>query len=110
MKKIALQASIILVLVFLAATLGAATPTEGIKVGVLLPLTGKLADFGEIERKSFLMAADEINETGGIDGEPIHLMIEDTGGKPKTGQAAMQKLIFQIDSMRGHLLKNIVRL
>ena len=95
MKKITVQASILLALIFLGTTLGTAAPAEGIRVGVLLPLTGKFAEIGEIERKSFLMAVDEINGTGGIDGEPIELIVEDTVGKPETGQAAIQKLILQ---------------
>ena len=95
MKKIAAQAFVILALLFLGTTLEAAAPAKGIRVGVLLPLTGKLAELGEIERKSFLMAVDEINGTGGIDGEPIELIVEDTVGKPETGQAAIQKLILQ---------------
>ena len=66
-----------------------------IKVGVVLPLTGKLAKFGEIENKSFLMAVDEINAAGGINGEKIELIIEDTTGKPDVGRSALEKLISQ---------------
>ncbi|MCP4666047.1 MAG: ABC transporter substrate-binding protein [Deltaproteobacteria bacterium] len=68
---------------------------DGIKVGVILPLTGKLAKFGEIENKSFLMAAEEINAAGGINGKKIELIIEDTTGKPDVGRSAIEKLISQ---------------
>ena len=64
-----------------------------IKVGVILPLTGKLAKFGEIENKSFLMAAEEINAAGGVNGKKIELIIEDTTGKPDVGRSAIEKLI-----------------
>ena len=66
---------------------------ETIKVGVILPLTGKLAKFGEMENKSFIMAVDEINAAGGINGKKIELIIEDTTGKPDVGRSAIEKLI-----------------
>ena len=68
---------------------------EPIKVGVLLPLTGKHAKFGEIEKQSFEMAVDEINKAGGVNGRMIDLIIEDTQGKPDIGRSAIEKLITQ---------------
>ena len=68
---------------------------DTIKVGIVLPLTGKLAKFGEIEHKSFLMAAAEINGGGGVNGKQIELIIEDTTGKPDVGRSAIEKLISQ---------------
>lgn len=68
---------------------------DAVKVGVVLPLTGKLAKFGEIENKSFLMAVDEINAAGGVNGKKIDLIIEDTTGKPDVGRSAVEKLITQ---------------
>jgi len=68
---------------------------DTIKVGIVLPLTGKLAKFGEIENKSFLMALKEINAAGGVNGKKIELIIEDTTGKPDVGRSAIEKLITQ---------------
>ncbi len=95
MKKAVILASIFIAFIFLETTIGATEPVDKIKVGALLPLTGKLATFGEIERKAFLMAVDEINEAGGIDGKQIDLIIEDTEGIPDAGKAAIKKLIEQ---------------
>ncbi len=98
MKKTAILVFKLIILIFLGTTVGAQEveePTDKIKVGVLLPLTGKLATFGDIERKAFLMAVDEINEAGGIDGKPIDLIVEDTKGIPGTGKSAIKKLIEQ---------------
>ncbi len=69
--------------------------SENIKVGVILPLSGKLAKFGEIEEKSFLMAVEEINASGGIKGKMIDIIIEDTAGEPATGRLAVESLILQ---------------
>ena len=80
---------------FCFAMFGGAWASDSMKVGVVLPLTGKLAKFGEIEQKSFIMAAEEINAAGGINGKKIELIIEDTTGKPDVGRSAIEKLITQ---------------
>ena len=41
---------------------------ETIKVGILLPLSGPLEYFGEMEKQSFDLALEEINGGGGIKG------------------------------------------
>ncbi len=64
-----------------------------IKVGVVLPLSGKQAKFGEIERNSFLMALEEVNAAGGVNGRAIELIIEDDTSKPDVGRSAIEKLI-----------------
>ena len=58
-----------------------------------LPLTGKPAKFGEIMKKSYEMAAEEINAAGGIKGSKLALGFEDSTGKPETARAIVEKLI-----------------
>lgn len=53
-------------LAFALVTWGLGLAADPIKVGVVLPLTGKEAKFGEIEKNSFLMALEEINGAGGV--------------------------------------------
>jgi len=86
--------------VFLALALamslgGAAAMADTIKVGIVLPLTGEQAKFGEIEKRSFLMAAEEINAKGGVKGNKLELLFEDDTGKPDVGRSATEKLISQ---------------
>jgi branched-chain amino acid transport system substrate-binding protein len=66
---------------------------ETIKVGIILPLTGGQAAFGEIEKNSFVMALDEINAAGGVNGKQIEFVYEDDTGKPEVARAAAEKLI-----------------
>ncbi len=82
-------------LIFIVTTIASPILSNTIKVGVILPLTGKLAGSGEIEKKSFLMAVEEINAAGGVNGKKIALIIEDTAGMPDMGCLAIEKLIVQ---------------
>jgi len=66
---------------------------ETVKVGVLLPLTGSQAKFGEIEKRSMEMATEEINAKGGVNGKKIELLFEDDTGKPDVGRSGVEKLI-----------------
>jgi len=91
MKKCALILGCLLPLMGLVHS--GAFGADGLKVGVILPLTGKLAKFGEIEKRSFILAVDEINASGGVNGKRIDLVIEDTTGKPHVGRSAIEKLI-----------------
>src|SRR5512143_3082488 len=58
-----------------------------------LPLTGKAAKFGEIMKRSYEMAAEEINAKGGVKGKKLALSFEDSSGKPETARAIVEKLI-----------------
>jgi branched-chain amino acid transport system substrate-binding protein len=66
---------------------------ETIKVGMILPLTGDQAKFGEIEQQSFDMALEEINAAGGINGKKLEFLIEDDTGRPEVGRSVAEKLI-----------------
>jgi branched-chain amino acid transport system substrate-binding protein len=70
-----------------------APAAEPIKVGIILPLTGGQAAFGEIEKNSFIMAFNEIQKSSGGKGEKIELLFEDDTGKPDIARAAAEKLI-----------------
>ena len=66
---------------------------DSMKVGVILPLTGEKAKFGEIEKKSFEMALEEINAGGGINGKHLEFIFEDDTGRPDVARSAAEKLI-----------------
>lgn len=67
---------------------------EVIKIGLILPLTGDVADIGNSNKAAIELAVKEINEKGGVDGREIKLIIEDSiGCDSKTAVTAMQKLV-----------------
>ncbi len=62
-------------------------------VGVPLPLTGAEAKFGEMEKQAYEMAIEEINAKGDVKGMKLALDIQDSGGKPETAAAIVEKFI-----------------
>lgn len=91
MKKLAMAVlALSLVAVFVIPSSWA---QETVKVGIILPLTGGQAAFGEIEKNSFEMALEEINAAGGIGGKKLELVFEDDTGKPEVARSAAEKLI-----------------
>ena len=56
---------------------------ETIKIGVTLAETGPGIGFGIANRDGMLMAVDEINSRGGINGRPIELIIVDNETNPE---------------------------
>ena len=66
---------------------------ESLKVGIVLPLTGDEAKFGEIEKLSFDLALEEINGSGGIKGKKLEFIMEDDTGRPDVGRSVVEKLI-----------------
>jgi len=67
--------------------------TGPIEIGVILPLTGAQANFGEMEKNSFELAMEEINKAGGINGRMLEFIYEDDMGRPDVGRAGAEKLI-----------------
>ncbi len=74
------------------ASLGAAA-AQGVTIGVLTPLTGGAAGTGQAQRAGFELALEEINAAGGVLGEPLRIVIEDTQANPAVGLAAFEKLM-----------------
>lgn len=83
---------------------------DEIKIGIVLPLTGTLAKIGEIERKSFKMAIDEINATAGVNRKKLHSFIEDTSSRPDVGRAMVEKLIkkYKVQLVSGGCSSSVV--
>jgi branched-chain amino acid transport system substrate-binding protein len=77
-----------------SGTSGAATGGD-ILVGEYGSLTGTEATFGQSTHNGIMMAADEINAAGGINGRKIKVITEDDQSKSEEAVTAVQKLISQ---------------
>ena len=64
-----------------------------LKLNIPLPLTGTNAKFGEIEKKSYEIAMEEINAKGGIKGKKVVLEFEDSQGKPEVARSIVERII-----------------
>jgi len=86
--------SVLIVLLFLFGFFALpALAADTFDLVIPLPLTGKPAKFGEIMKKSYEMAAEEINAKGGVKGKKIALSFEDSNGKPEIARSIVEKLI-----------------
>ena len=78
---------------FLATFFAGSLFAQEVKFSIPLPLTGTNAKFGEIEKRSYEIALEEINAKGGVKGKKIVLVFEDSQGKPEVARSIAEKLI-----------------
>jgi branched-chain amino acid transport system substrate-binding protein len=82
---------------------------ENVRVGVFADLTGQTSSFGEATRNGILLATEEINKSGGIDGRKIELLIEDDEGRPETARNVVRRLIYnnEVHAILGEVASTI---
>lgn len=86
-----------------ATTAPAATPTTAaakptgapIKIGFVNPLSGPLASYGFLNRIAVTLAVEDVNASGGINGSPLQLLIEDSPFDPRQAVTVVRKLAEQ---------------
>lgn len=66
---------------------------DAIKVGLIAPLTGDVKTFGESARNGAMLAIEEVNEAGGINGKKIRVITSDDKNDPMEAANAGSKLI-----------------
>ena len=100
-SKTLLGAIVVVVIIIVAAAAFMLMKPGGgeekvVKVGVILPLSGKLAETGADLKRGIEFAVEQINAQGGIKslgGAKIALVYGDSAGKPETGAAEAERLI-----------------
>ena len=100
MKRIKFLSSIsILLIVICVISLGTlAAEKPPVVIGLQGPITGPYAVEGEMAKQSAEIAAQMINDKGGIlDGRMIEIRVADDACQPKAGALAAMKLISQKD-------------
>lgn len=76
-----------------AASSPAAQPTSPIRIGAVLDITGPGASLGGPQRTALQMLAKRLNDTGGIKGRNVELLIEDNQSTEDGAARAANKLI-----------------
>ena len=64
-----------------------------ILIGEYGSLTGATATFGQSSKRGIEMAVDAINQSGGVLGKKLKVLVEDDQGKPEEAQTVVTKLI-----------------
>src|SRR5215467_3248799 len=65
------------------------------RIGIILPLTGSQAAFGEALKNGYLIVLDEINAKGGVLGKKRELDFYDDQSKPDQAVQGVAKLVDQ---------------
>jgi branched-chain amino acid transport system substrate-binding protein len=65
---------------------------EAMKIGAVLTLSGPGEPYGKEIRDAMLLAVDEVNSWGGINGRKIELIIEDSKTDPEEGKDVFNKI------------------
>jgi len=97
-KKIIIVSLILAIALITACTntanIGKVTETEEtIKIGAILPITGKGDYVGEDWKTGILLAQEEINSQGGINNRELEIIIEDDSTDPNKAVSAFHKLV-----------------
>ncbi len=66
---------------------------EPIKIAGIFALTGRAAHIGTAQRDAVLIAIDEVNEQGGINGRKLEMVMEDTESDPTKAVMALKKIL-----------------
>ncbi|MBM3266366.1 MAG: ABC transporter substrate-binding protein [Candidatus Sericytochromatia bacterium] len=64
-----------------------------VKIGYIGPLSGSSSASGISARNGALLAAEHVNEAGGVNGSPIELLPKDDEGNADKGVAAAKELV-----------------
>ena len=81
----------------LAVSLVIGTPfsfsAEPIKIAGIFALTGRAAHIGTAQRDAVLLAIDEVNAQGGINGSKLEMIMGDTESNPTKAVMALKKVM-----------------
>jgi branched-chain amino acid transport system substrate-binding protein len=94
-KKLIASLGILILLISLAmigCDKSKVSKEAGIKIGAILPLSGDAALYGNNDREGIDLAVELVNSKGGINGNKIEILYEDSKADAKTGVSAVNKL------------------
>ena len=86
--------AMLLVLILVSASIPAcADDSDSIKVGLIAPLTGNVAVYGNAVKEAVELYTKEFNAAGGVNGKKIKLIVYDDKGDATEAMNAYNKLV-----------------
>ncbi|MDQ5911684.1 MAG: branched-chain amino acid transport system substrate-binding protein [Pseudomonadota bacterium] len=83
---------------------GLAYAEDTIKIAIAGPITGPVAQYGEMQMNGAKMAVEQINAKGGVDGKQLEAVLMDDVCEPKQAVAIANQIVNQkIKYVVGHL-------
>lgn len=80
-------------------------------IGFVASLTGSTSELGVNGRNGLMMAVEEVNANGGVNGKPVEVAIKDDKNDPETGLAVDQELYEAgVSFIIGHMTSNMAAL
>jgi len=73
----------------------AVNAAQPVKIGFVYIMSGPAATYGQFAKKGAELAIDEINKSGGINGQQVEGLFEDSTGKPDVGFASCESWYFR---------------
>ncbi len=77
----------------LAGLAGNALAAAPIKIAIAGPVTGSVAQYGDMQRIGALAAIEQINKAGGVNGSKLEGVIYDDACDPKQAVAVANKVV-----------------
>jgi branched-chain amino acid transport system substrate-binding protein len=93
MSKKILGIVLVVIVVVVGIVFGRNSDSGTVKIGVLLPLTGGLASYGEPAQKVAELAVADINAAGGINGRKLEIVYQNHKCDPKEAVTVFEKLL-----------------
>lgn len=105
MKQVPLRSAVGWMLALLM--LGCSDPTP-INIGFIGPTSGRSADLGIAGRNGAILAIEQINEQGGIDGRLINLIVRDDEQSAERGSEIIREFEeLKVDAILGPFTSNV---
>ena len=84
------------------------TERKPIEIGFVGGLTGRVAGLGIAGRDGALLAVEEVNAAGGINGRGVNLVVKDDKQNPEVALKAVQELVQQdVVAIIGHMTSSM---
>mgnify|MGYP000866533834 CR=1 FL=1 len=93
MRSKAIAVGLVLALFGLAAVAGPALAAGPVKIGVVGPRTGDAAATGKAFEEGIQLATAWVNAKGGVLGQPLEVVFEDTAGAPDKAASGFERLV-----------------